>query len=327
MALMIFHHHFFSDPQIIQFGTLPVAFFFILSGFVMAIGYADKVKSGDFSYKNFIIKRLIKLLPLNTICLVMWLILPVISDFLNGCVSYSRYLYALPDLFLVQAWVPIKQIYFSGNDVAWFLSDMLFCYLMFPLLVKILKSKIGIFLVLVLVIAYLLLIGHIEGDNIHYYIYINPLFRLIDFMIGIILFQMVSFAKVEDKKPLLGTSLEIIAITIVVLSLLYFPLITLQYSSVSFYWIPSIILITAFALSSRLGGGNFLYSQPTIFSLSRNIKFSILYGSQNCNRLVWGSGVENYFARFSSVRGSYLYYNNDIDGSSLYTTNRASDSF
>lgn len=262
MALMIFHHHFFMNPQIVQFGTLPVAFFFILSGFVMSIGYAEKVRSDKFKYKEFVTKRLIKLLPLNALCLGLWLILPLMSDFVKGSVNYSTYMWLLPDLLLVQAWIPIKQIYFSGNAVAWFLSDMFFCYLFFPYLIKMLAKRWGKMIMIVIVVTYLLLVQMIEGNYIHSLIYINPFFRVIDFMIGISLCLMFPVLK-EDRKPVLGSFLETTAISITMLSLMAFPFVSWNYSAASFYWIPSIMLIWAFALSAKFGGGYFLVSSTS----------------------------------------------------------------
>lgn len=257
MALMIFHHHFFTNPQIAQFGALPVAFFFMLSGFVMTIGYADKVTSDSFSYKSYLTKRLIKLMPLNAVCLALWLILPIMKDITGGHISISTYLLTIPDLLLVQAWVPIKEVYWSGNAVAWFLSDMLFCYLLFPVLVKMLTKKCGKTILFILIAVYLVTVRHVEGDALHAFVYISPFIRVIDFMIGILLSLVLPTKTEVVKQPSVETVLEVLAIAITILTLVTFPLVMPQYRVASFYWIPSIILITVFTLSARAGGGIF----------------------------------------------------------------------
>ena len=172
--LMVFHHHFFTSPQIEPFGTFPVCFFFILSGYVMSIGYADKVISPSFQYKPYIKRRLIRIFPLNIFSLLLYLTIPIINDIICHQFHVSRYLYLLPDIFLIQAWVPLKSVYFSGNAVAWFLSAMLFCYLVFPFLLKFLSDKKGKILLFMAIIAYFFIIQFIEGNKIHALIYISP---------------------------------------------------------------------------------------------------------------------------------------------------------
>lgn len=64
--LVIFFHHLDLYPH---GGGIAVSFFFILSGFSLTIGYRDRVLQPEFSYSNYITKRLVKFYPLH------WLIL------------------------------------------------------------------------------------------------------------------------------------------------------------------------------------------------------------------------------------------------------------
>lgn len=269
-ALMIFCHHFFmKNPQVEPFGTFSVVFFFILSGFVMTIGYADKVYLGSFCYKSYIAKRLIRIFPLNTISLALFLIIPIAVDLINQRISLTTYIFAILDFLMVQAWIPIQKIYFSCNAVAWFLSDMLFCYFMFPFLVKWLKGKYGIIIMASVLFVYFVTLQFMsDKEIIHAYIYINPLFRIIDFMIGIMLCLLLKPGKKKDRKPLVATLMEMGVMAIAVLSLVVYPYIPIKYSYVSFYWIPSVLLIIVFTLSDRLGGAiSTLISRPTLVYL------------------------------------------------------------
>lgn len=248
-ALMIFHHHFFLNPQIVQFGAFPVAFFFILSGFVMTKGYEEKVLANTFNYKTYIKKRIIKILPLNVICLGLYLLIPVSADILNSRFSFSNYFFVIPDILMIQAWIPIKEIYFSGNAVAWFLSDILFCYLMFPFLLKLIKSKYGNVVFICILTFYFVFIQFIKGDALHSIIYINPLFRIIDFMIGILLLSLSKSIFVFRKsiRPLGIALFEMLSFIITILSLIIYPYVSKEYSLVALYWVPSIFLILAFS--------------------------------------------------------------------------------
>ena len=76
-ALLIFAHHknAIDNPYIIGFGPCAVSFFFMLSGFSMCLGYYNKILRQDFSWKSFMIKRVIRLYPLHLLCLAGWVIL------------------------------------------------------------------------------------------------------------------------------------------------------------------------------------------------------------------------------------------------------------
>lgn len=254
-ALLIFHHHFFTTPQVDQFGLYPVCFFFILSGFVMAMGWGDRVLAKNFNYRTYLIKRLIRILPLNILCLTLYMIVPIISDVLNNQVSVSQYAYLPFDALLLQAFFPLESIYFSGNAVAWFLSDMLFCYLLFPFIIRWIKKRNGIMLIAIIPLVYLVFIPIIKEDMVHALLYISPFFRIVDFILGIIVYEFVSKFKITNKNSILLTTLETFAIGISVLVILVYPIVPVAYTKAALFWLPSVILILAFYYCEHSGGG------------------------------------------------------------------------
>lgn len=256
-ALLIFHHHFFLTPQVDQFGLYPVCFFFILSGFVMAMGWGDRVLAENFNYRTYLIKRLIRLLPLNLLCLVLSLIMPIISDLLNNQVSLSKYIFLPIDVLLLQAFFPIKSIYFSGNAVAWFLSDMLFCYLLFPFIFRWIKKRNGIMKIAIIPVVYLVLISFIKEDLVHSLLYISPFFRIVDFILGIIVYELVSKVKITNTPSILLTTIEMFAIGISVLVFFVYPIVPVAYTKAALFWLPSVTIILVFYYSEQSGGGVF----------------------------------------------------------------------
>ncbi|MCH5214230.1 MAG: acyltransferase [Muribaculaceae bacterium] len=184
-ALMIFFHHFnFRQNEGGMFeagGDCGVTFFFILSGFVLFQNYL-KNESQSPTIKNnliFIGKRLSKIYPLHIVCLALACLLKLavtIPDITN--------------IFLVQAWIPFRTYYFSGNAIGWCLSDFLFFYAVFPFLAYGLRRSplkfVGIFTVIVLlyILIGIPLIPSSLADGI---IYINPLVRSMDFVYGMAL--------------------------------------------------------------------------------------------------------------------------------------------
>lgn len=250
---MIFYHHYFRHPIIEQFGTLPVSFFFILSGFVMTLGYDDKIGSPSFQYKSYIIKRIKRIFPLNIFCLVLMLMITISLDILAHSFDINTYLLYIVDVFLIQAWIPIKTVYFSGNAVAWFLSSMLFCYLAFPWLLKRIEKNC-ILIMMVVLFFYFVIIQFIHGDYIHALIYVNPLFRVVDFMLGILLCIFLKKNGIPKLEKKTSTIVEILSIIIVTISLLIYDSIPVKYSVASFYWLPSVLLMYALTIGNNNGG-------------------------------------------------------------------------
>lgn len=255
-ALMIFIHHFHS-PQIEQFGSFPVAFFFILSGFLLSMGYSVKYKKREFVYGKFVRKRLIRIFPLNWFSLMLALLIPFIVSLVNNQLSLYYYATLLPNVFLLQSWFPLKSVYFSGNAVAWFLSDILICYLLFPVLLRITSSKAKHLFMLIVVTLYGLLVSLIPDNLILPILYINPVFRMVDFIIGMYLYtiwRLYSNRNIFEGNFISNSFYEITVVLISVLFIIAYPYVTARWSYVSLFWIPSILLILVL-VKNQSGGG------------------------------------------------------------------------
>ncbi len=256
MAVFIFCHHFFI-PQIEQFGTFPVTFFFILSGYVMSMGYDDKVTKDSFLFRNYFVSRLRRLFPLNIIGLLLACIIPIVDDISHGVFTYTKYIWIGFDILLLQSWFPFEGIYFSGNAVAWFLSDLLLCYLIFPVLLRHIKEKEGLKIILCILVCYFLIIQFIPDDQIHNFVYINPLFRAVDFVLGIALYRLFLYLKTFQivVSSANATFIEILSLALIVVFLFIYDRIPPLYSIASFYWIPSLLFILIFTFSEKDWGG------------------------------------------------------------------------
>lgn len=257
-AVMIFLHHFAVNGTGLfeAGGTCGVSFFIILSGFVMSMGYENKIITSDFCYKIFIFKRLIRVYPLHLLCLLGFIILNI--PYYNG----SDYLKLLPNLFLLQSWIPLREYYFSGNALSWCLADMLFFYTVFPFIVLYIhKNKrckliwtAGIFLVL-----YGGVLAFLPETYTHAILYINPFFRLYDFVFGMMIYELyhriikmhISFMHLSFRMKSL---IEILSIVLLVACLILFPLVPQRVTFSIFYWIPMFLLIMVFALFDQAGG-------------------------------------------------------------------------
>lgn len=272
-AVMIFcHHYFISFAMHEQLGLSSVAFFFILSGFVSSMGYSERVLEGQFDYKRFIISRVKKLAPLNIVCLLLWLTPLFIKDVVCSDYHILRYCSLLVDALMIQSWIPFEWGYFSGNAVAWFLSSIMFCYLMFPLVMKFLnKCKWGLLGVLAM---YFIVLQFVPEGYIDALVYINPLFRLVDFTFGIGLYLLLSKAFSHFNVRLgfvSATLIELSAIGLFVGSFFIMPYLDLRYSTASLFWIPSLILISILAINDikQDGGGTLFASKRGVHTTWR----------------------------------------------------------
>ncbi|MFC5220504.1 acyltransferase family protein [Streptomyces coerulescens] len=105
-----------------------VGFFFVLSGFVLAWSALP-----DDTAVSFWRRRAVKIYPTHVIT---WLAALVLIDWAGGQVTARQ---AVPNLLLVQSWVPVFDVYDSVNGVSWSLACEAFFYLCFPLLFRLVR--------------------------------------------------------------------------------------------------------------------------------------------------------------------------------------------
>jgi peptidoglycan/LPS O-acetylase OafA/YrhL len=190
-AAMIVLLHFagqFGLPPVILGGwplTGGVSFFFILSGFILTHAHPNMTAGG--TPFSFYVSRIARIWPAHVACFLLLFILvqKVPENGTSGSISV-----ALANIFLVQAWIPEKGVFFSFNAVSWSLSAEMFFYALFPLLIlNIEKTWTWKFGVTALIVAGAIAYGaHAELAGIDAaWITINPLPRLFEFMFGICL--------------------------------------------------------------------------------------------------------------------------------------------
>lgn len=251
--LFIFFHHCLNIYP--GGGSMAVAFFFVLGGFSMTLGYKDRVLMPDFSYKQYIKRRCIKFFPLHWLCLL-------------GAVpiALSAFKWNLVPVFLVnalllQTLLPIKSVFFSFNAVSWYLADTLIFAALFPVLVKWIygaspKGKIGV--IVSFVIVYIATAILTPTEKWHYVLYISPYIRLYDFIFGIFLAMV--YSKVREKQECYkilkdGKTSVVLIISIIILLVvescqLHHPV---QHIA-PLYW-PLIALLVLIASLSTVNGG------------------------------------------------------------------------
>lgn len=264
-ALMIFLHHFPVDGVGLfrAGGTCGVSFFLILSGFVMSAGYAEKVERKEFSYGNYFKKRLTRIYPLHFLCLLAAAAILVaagtfgIKDGAIFCINAA----------LMQSWIPLSGVYFSFNSVSWCLSDLLFFYMVFPPLSRFFNragNKKTAAMTGAALILYFIVLAAIPEKLSHPLLYISPVFRLLDFAIGMLLYNL--YKSLLDSGSGIMNSLrqvpvsvksvaELIPVAVLALCILLFPAVPEKLTYASYWWVPSCLIILTYAINSQIGGG------------------------------------------------------------------------
>lgn len=168
-------------------GAVSVDFFFILSGFVIAYAYLDKVQNCDIDSLTFLRYRIYKLFPVHVL---FWIAAVFLNERWGGHISLRDFFCGL---FLMQSYIPQNYYVFIGNGVSWSVSTEFFFYVYFAVTVcgrrysKEERMKSAMLLLLGVILMSFFYGGQI--DIAPWLFYINPLFRLIDFLAGILLYE------------------------------------------------------------------------------------------------------------------------------------------
>lgn len=246
-ALMIFAHHFFGFKSKITlpFGDSAVAIFMVLSGFVLAYtfirpGIGSKEST---SFPQFILKRLIRIYPLYFLGQVIMFAL------LNFDLSGSEALY---NLLMIQNWTLQPRIFWAGNQPLWFISALMFSYVLFLPTLSLFTGKrlIMICSMALLLTAYFFCVKIIPDNMVYEIIYIFPPMQFPAFVLG--MFGGILFNKTgEIKSGLLADSLILISFGILIIQMFYSDRVSERYALSSYWWTVTFGLILILALTDN----------------------------------------------------------------------------
>ena len=249
-------------------GTMAVAFFFVLGGFGMTLGYKEKILAVDFDYRQFVTRRCIKFYPLHCLCLLLSLPL-VLMEF--------RW-YQIPVFFvnasLFQSWIPFPQIYFSFNAVSWYLADTMFFALAFPFVTRwILRANTrGHILVAFLLILLYLSVAILVPQQMHHAIlYINPFIRFPDFLFGMYIALLYLRLKEKPAKWWNGAVVSHLLIFAAIALLVVESCILSDEARLvaPVYWALIGVVILVASQSDRIGGGR-IYLKTRFYNALAN---------------------------------------------------------
>lgn len=259
MFLIFMSHFSWMNTEEFYFGgECGVSFFFMLSGFVLSHAHGKEVTDNRFRHKRFIARQLFKIYPLHIATLIGIILIGIKAG------NYPDIGNIALNITLLQSWIPIPEIHFGFNSVSWFLSDMMFFYIMFPVLLKYIKtaSRLHIFFgITAIAAAYTYIQTEIPEQMVNSVLYVSPALRIIDFTIGIVLYRLYasemtrSFVKkIKSCGNGMANLIECVAILIMIATYCIYQTTEQSWRCASIFWITMPIFIYIMAISNEAGG-------------------------------------------------------------------------
>ncbi|WP_333850829.1 acyltransferase family protein [Epilithonimonas sp.] len=282
------YNHIFSE------GFLGVSFFFILSGFILALNYRNKFKNKEITLKKFYIARFARIYPLHFFTLLASI--PVMFNSIKVLIF---------NIFLLQSYVPNPKYYFSYNAPSWSISDEMFFYTLFPLLILISYKLKPFFKILLLIgfICLIIIMNQLLPENkIHYWLYISPVTRVFDFILGILLFDLCLYIK-NSKINISRSVYNFIQVSAFVILALFFickDYLPISYRYSIFYWLPMCLIILTSASSF------FLQKKESIVSKILSWKWLVYLGEISFGFYLIHYLVIAYLKKYNGYMGHQL---------------------
>lgn len=171
----------------ISMGPIFMTAFFMLSGYVLEMTHGEQDICRQGKILDFYKKRFISIIPSYWLVAISYTIYLIIKG-----QSIGLHITMLPiELIGAQSWFN-SLFSFSHNGGTWFISCLLICYFAYPLISMIIHEmkKMGKIIVLLIILYIILAAPLIVNDFQISSIYSNPLFRLLEFMLGILLYSL-----------------------------------------------------------------------------------------------------------------------------------------
>ena len=272
ILIMLSHCYFISNSYnqnaLIYFGAYGVELFIVLSGYLAYYNYLLGKRNSS------IIRKVKKFFPLHIVTF-LWSLPLSLYVFTNG--EYLKAIVKIiTNLLLINAWIPKADFYFSFNSVSWYLTLVIFFIVIKPRMFKKLE-QINIKILITLMMAIILvefIWTYIFGDNefSHWLIYICPLIRCLDYLLGAIVFRIVQNVRLKHWQM---TTTMIFSLVLSI-TLLYSSLNVNNALYLTFIWaIPSILLIGVLALGNSTQKINkWVFENPMVVFIG-NISFEL----------------------------------------------------
>lgn len=225
--------------HIISLGALGTTFFFTLSGFSLRKRYCEENMIEKQQMKKYLKRRLISIYPI-------YIVVTIIAYLLKYRIyTLKEAFIILPvQLTLTQEWFGSIFHKYCFNDNMWFLSSLLFLYVIFPFLNELInkikiKNKIYACVVLIIVSWYIYYINIEFGNDFAFY-HFFPLYRVPEFLLGMLC------ADIKIEKLIPGGRFIATMVLILCLSVMY-PIFLGKFTMYNIFVLPFICVWCIYA--------------------------------------------------------------------------------
>lgn len=243
-----------------KMGFIGVPIFFIISGFIMVHTTKELSSNTFINVYNFLLKRVIRVVPLYYLCTILFLLVTNFRNFLDdGFVRVTKVFLFIP----IGKWPPL--------DVGWTLNYEMFFYLLFGISFLFRKKRYVFIYFTIIVLIFIVPLIINEPIILYPYYYrfaktyldliINPL--LLFFLLGVFFGNTIVFFNLNNKLFKIYSSL---AITIFIL---------LYFNYIDFFQADLIICGLLVHSTLLLDYANIKLPMPKIFIYFGDISYSI----------------------------------------------------
>lgn len=181
--------------NLIIHGPSALCFFFVLSGFVLAVSYRDRIINESKGRRAFWLARFARLYPAYLLAFLLFVPIAIEKHLIGhrgealGAAHTQFLAGAVLSPLLLQSWTSFSQVW---NGPSWSLSVEAFFYLLFPYIAFLTRRRIAVAAAAsaaLWLISLLFVYAHVTGRLSHHvfydYILYNPIFWLPCFVVGI----------------------------------------------------------------------------------------------------------------------------------------------
>ena len=271
LCMMIFAHHAYSYSA---GGASAVAAFFVLSGFCLTLGYKERILSGAWNYIDYLKTRFAKFYPIHWITLLAFI---PITWYSGSLICDSGMFFA--NFFLLQSWIPEQAYYFSYNAIAWYLSTALFAYICFPALIMLLygitRSQ-RMYLLIAMLFGYAIVVYAMPQEDRHAMLYVHPVCRCLDFVVGIYLAELYSAIRIERIAKYEWLIDMGLILSFVILNLIGIRLTADMRLIGAYFWLPACGLILCTCVASKIQSPLSKLLSSSVIQIATACSFSLM---------------------------------------------------
>lgn len=251
--------HVMDDFGMQSFGGFGVDIFFVISGFIMS-----SVTHSKSSVNNFLLKRLLRIIPLYwLVTIVLYLIVYIRPELLRTTTSDIMLL--INSLLFIPYWTEGKE-YFPLLGLGWTLNFEMFFYLLFFVSMRINHKYREIICTILLLLTFILIPNStsLESNYYFYHYYSNDI--ILEFSLGMLLAVIIRQFKISHSSV---NNLLVLSLVALLFLWFYFEAYHDVYQLPRFvrYGIPAFLLVCCF-----------LYFEFVFVNARKKVKYLITLG-------------------------------------------------